>query len=108
MNECNKISPLALGLSLGVLSGITVIVVALLSLLLNGKPVTLTLSGIALEYEFTLLGSFLGGFLTFIHGLIVGALIGGLYNYFLGCCSRCCETKKPKAKAAKTVKKEKE
>lgn len=100
MNQC-KISPLALGLSIGVLSGIMVIIVTLLALFLNGKPATLTMNNVALTYEFTILGSLIGGILAFIHGLIVGALIGGLYNCFLGCCSGTCE---PKPKATKRSK----
>ena len=100
MNQC-KISPLALGLSFGVLSGVAVVIAALLTLFLNDKPVVLTLSSTTAQYELSVLLSFFAGLVTFVHGLIVGALIGGLYNCFLGCCAASCE---PKAKPKKSKK----
>lgn len=96
MNQC-KMSPLALGLSLGVLTAFTVIATALLSLLINGKAFVLSVDSISFQYEFSFLGCFIGGLFVFVHSFIVGALIAWLYNCFLGCCSGSCESK-PKAK----------
>lgn len=106
MNKCN-LSPMALGMSLGVVWGVSVFITGLLAYYMSyGKPFVLAMSSVYIGYDPSIVGSFIGGAFGFIDGFIGGLIIGALYNYFVKCCSCCvksCGTmeEKPAAKKAK-------
>jgi hypothetical protein len=104
MNRCN-LSPLALGLSFGLVWGVSVLVTGLLSLYFSyGTPFVIAMGTIYIGYESTIIGSLIGGAFGFVDGLIGGVLIGAIYNLFVRCCSCCstsCGTSEPKKTAVK-------
>lgn len=107
-NNC-KLSPLALGLSLGIIWGVSVLIAGLIALHFSyGKPFVVAMSNMYIGYEPTIIGSLIGGAFGFVDGLIGGALIAALYNLFARCYACCspasCETTTPKSVVKKTKK----
>ena len=102
MNGC-KISPVAFGLSLGVLSGIVVLIMGLLAThYAYGHEFVTSMGTVYPGYKMTIPGSLLGGLIAFIHSFIMGALIAWLYNCFNDCACLCCnDVKKPPMKRRK-------
>lgn len=85
-----KLCPLALGLSLGVLWGVSVLVMGLLAhYYMYGQPFVAAMGQLYLGYDPTITGSVIGGLIGFVDAFIGGALIGWLYNVFAGC--HCCK-----------------
>lgn len=92
-----KLSPMAMGLALGLVWGLSVFVTGLLAYHFSyGKPFVMAMSALYIGYEPSVSGSFIGGGFGFVDGWIVGALIGWFYNCFVGCCSCVCSTKSKK------------
>ncbi|KTC86885.1 bacteriophage holin [Legionella brunensis] len=88
MNKC-KLSPVALGLSLGVLWGLSVLILGLIATYYSyGKPFVASMGALYIGYEPTVLGSLLGGLIAFIDSFIGGFLIAWLYNLFSCCCRK--------------------
>jgi hypothetical protein len=78
----NKIHPLALGLSLGIISGLTTFIMGLLAfILLNGKPLVSMLGTMYITYNPTLINGALGAAIVFINTVIAGYIFAWLYNY---------------------------
>ncbi|CEK09209.1 bacteriophage holin [Legionella hackeliae] len=85
MNKC-KLSPVALGLSLGVIWGISILILGLIATYYSyAKPFVSAMGALYVGYEPTVIGSLLGGLIAFIDFFIFGFLIGWLYNLF-ACC----------------------
>lgn len=103
-NKCQcQLSPLAMGLSLGCVWGLSMLFTGLLACYFSyGKPFVLAMSTMYVGYEPSVVGSLIGGAFGFIDGLIGGLLIGWFYNCFVGCsvccCNTSCETPKSKSK----------
>lgn len=90
MTKC-KLSPMALGLSLGFVWGIAVLVMGLLAhFFMYGTAFVTAMGTVYVGYEESIAGSFIGALMGFIDAFIIGALIGWLYNTF----SRCCKKNK--------------
>ena len=88
----SKISPLALGLSLGVIWGGCVLMMGFLSHFFEyGTAFVSTMGVMYIGYEPSILGACIGGLMGFIDALVMGALIGWFYNVFSSCC--CKKTK---------------
>jgi hypothetical protein len=93
MNKC-KMSPIALGLSIGVVWGLSVFITGLTAYFFSyGKPFVLAMGTMYIGYEPSVVGSLIGGLFGLLDGLIGGVLIGLLYNCFITCCSCCRSTK---------------
>lgn len=93
MNGC-KLSPVGLGLSLGILWGLSLLVIGLLAYYYAyGHPFVSAVGTLYLGYEPSIKGSIIGGLIGFVDAFITGFLIAWLYNRF-SCC-KCC---KPEAK----------
>lgn len=91
MSKC-KLSPLALGLACGILWGASVFFTALLAFYFSyGTAFVSAMGTMYIGYEATIIGSFIGGALAFLDGLIGGAIFAWLYNCFVGCCD-CCSS----------------
>lgn len=89
MTTKSKLSPIALGLALGVVWGGAVFIVGLLSHYLGFGTAFVTSMGVMyIGYEPSVLGSAIGGFMGFIDAFIGGLLIAWLYNMFLRCCCK--------------------
>jgi len=87
-NKC-RLSPLALGLSLGVLWGVSLLIVGLLAHFASyGIEFVKTMNAIYIVYSPSILGSIVGGIIGFIDAFIGGVIIAWLYNLFGGC-NRC-------------------
>lgn len=98
MNGC-KLSPTGLGLSLGVLWGISVFLLGLLAYFFTyGKPFVDAMATLYMGYEPSIAGSIIGGVIGFIDAFISGFLIAWLYNKFSGCHCNCCGDKPVVAK----------
>ncbi len=83
MNQ-SRINPMALGLSLGILSAIGVVIVGLIGyFLIPDGAVTASMGSWHIEYKKSLLGIGLAALASFINAFIGGALIAWLYNIFL-------------------------
>lgn len=94
MSGC-KLSPVGLGLSLGVLWGLSLFVMGLLAhYYAYGHPFVAGIGTLYLGYEPSLRGSIIGGVIGLIDGFITGFLIAWLYNRFS--CGQCCCNKKEK------------
>jgi len=92
MNKC-KLSPIALGLSIGVVWALGMFFVGILAYLVDyGKPFLMAMNSIYLVGGPSLVNAFLGALAGFVDGFIGGALIALFYNLFGG--SHCHCTKK--------------
>ncbi|MDI9818984.1 MULTISPECIES: bacteriophage holin [unclassified Legionella] len=88
MVKC-KLSPVALGLSLGILWGISVFIMGLIaSYYAYGQPFVEALGALYIGYAPTILGSFIGGLIAFVDAFISGVILAWLYNFFAGCCGK--------------------
>ena len=91
MTNC-KLSARGLGLSLGIIWGISVLATGLLAYSLNyGLSFVVNMKSLYIGYEASIMGSIIGGVYGFIDGLIGGAILAWLYNIFAsdcGCCNR--------------------
>ncbi len=72
----------ALGLSLGILCGATVLCLTILTMIMGGGDHLILLKKFYLGYSISLLGAILGLVYGFIDGFIGGWLIAFLYNRF--------------------------
>ena len=80
--KASKLHPLALGISLGIISGVSTFIMGLLAyLLLNGKPLVSMVGTMYLTYNPTLMNSLLGGAIVFVNGLIAGYIAAWIYNF---------------------------
>lgn len=94
MSGC-KLSPKALGLSLGILWGLSVFFLGLAAYYYSyGKPFIDTMATLYLGFEPSIKGSIIGGLLGFLNAFITGLIIGWLYNCFNCCKCVCCDTPK--------------
>lgn len=90
MKGC-KLSPLGLGLSLGVLWGLSMLFMGLAAYYYSyGKPFVEAISTLYIGYAPSIKGSILGGIIGFIDAFIMGVLIAWLYNLFSSCGCTCC------------------
>lgn len=90
MNGC-KLSPVALGLAIGILWGVSLLVMGLVAhFYVYGKPFVDALATLYWGYEPSIQGSVIGGIIGLVDGFIMGALIGWLYNKFSACVCTCC------------------
>ena len=97
MSGC-KISSVGLGMSLGVLWGVSVLILGLLAHAYSyGQPFVTTMGAIYVGYVPSVKGSILGGILAFINAFITGFLIAWLYNMFNCCACACCKKEDKKA-----------
>ncbi|MDP3704899.1 MAG: bacteriophage holin [Legionellaceae bacterium] len=84
-----KLSPVALGLALGVFWGLSILAMGLLaSYFMYGTAFVTAMGNMYVGYEASVLGSVIGGFIGFVDAFIGGAIIGWLYNVFSGCCGK--------------------
>lgn len=88
MTKC-KLSPMAFGLSLGVVWGVSVLIMGLLAhFFMYGTAFVTAMGAVYVGYEESILGSFLGALMGFIDAFIIGALMAWLYNMFSRCCKK--------------------
>ena len=89
MKNTSKLHPLALGLSLGVLWGISIFIIGLIAhFFIYGRAFVLTMGTIYIGYHPSILGSIVGGIIGFIDAYIAGVIIAWLYNCFAGHCGK--------------------
>lgn len=78
-----KLSPKALALTLGIVSGLAIFVLTLLALYTGyARHLVDLLVGVYPYYEVTLGGSFVGLVIGFIDGFIGGLIFAWIYNAF--------------------------
>jgi hypothetical protein len=81
-----KLHPWALGMSIGLLWGLSILLMGLMAHYLEyGVEFVSSVGTLYIGYEKTILGSFIGGGFGFLDGFIMGVLIAWLYNCFSGC-----------------------
>jgi hypothetical protein len=86
----SRISPVSLGLALGLLWGLSVFGVGLLAYLYSyGQPFVTAVGNVYVGYVPSLKGSALGGILAFLNAFVTGFLIALFYNMFNRCCGGC-------------------
>ncbi len=87
-----RLSPLALGMALGVLWGGTLLLMGLLVYFFAyGKFFIDAMSNIYKLYTPTLAGTFMGALIAFTDAFVTGVILGWLYNVFSG--NSCCRKK---------------
>ncbi len=85
----SRLSPMSLGLSMGIIWGAMVFLMGLLAHFFEYGSAFVTSMGIMyIGYEPSIIGSVIGGAMGFIDALIIGLLIAWLYNMFLKCCCK--------------------
>ena len=85
-----KLSKLALGLSFGVVWGLSVFFMGLLAMCCQyGQPFVDAIGSFYIGYEATWLGSLIGALWGFVDFFLFGFFIALFYNIFL-CCRCCC------------------
>ncbi len=88
MTKC-RLSPLAFGLSLGIIWGVSVLMMGLLAhYFAYGTEFVGAMGVVYIGYESSIVGSIIGGLFGFIDAFVGGALIAWLYNVFSGCCKK--------------------
>lgn len=89
---CKRLSACALGISLGILSGLVMMLIALAAMKWNyAMPVIGQWAAVFPGYNATVEGSFFGLAWGFLEGFVFGLVLGWIYNLCLCCCSkRCC------------------
>lgn len=91
MTKC-KLSPMALGLSLGVMWGLSVLIMGLVAFyFMFGTPFVTAMGVVYIGYEPSIVGSLIGGAIGFVDAFIGGVIIAWLYNCFSGCCNKNCK-----------------
>ncbi|BCA94527.1 hypothetical protein TUM19329_08880 [Legionella antarctica] len=111
MKGC-RLSPVGLGLSLGVMWGLSVLILGLIAYFHSyGKPFVEAMGVLYIGYAPSIKGSILGGIIGFMDAFISGAVVAWLYNLFNRCACSCCtkvesvEIKTPKStRTTKTTK----
>lgn len=79
-----NISARDLGLSLGIVLGLTMLVLALLSMFLGvGTPIVELMGSLYIGFAPSILGGLIGLFFGFIHGYITGALLVIVKDYLI-------------------------
>jgi hypothetical protein len=87
-----SLKPSALGMTIGLLWGLTVLLMGLAAhYYLVGQEFVTAVGTIYFGYGPTVAGSFLGGLIGFVHGFIKGAIFAWIYNCFVSCA--CCGNK---------------
>ena len=82
--ECGTLSPLAFGLSLGLITGVSMIILSLLALYYGiGTGIVAGIAQYYPGYGVTLMGMFMGLIFGFLDGFIGGVIWAYLYNFFL-------------------------
>lgn len=88
MTKC-RLSPLALGLALGVLWGVSIFLMGLIaSFYTYGRPFVTAVGVLYIGYEPSVLGSIIGGIIGFVDAFIGGVILAWLYNLFAKCCCK--------------------
>jgi hypothetical protein len=80
-----RINPLALGLALGILWGLSMLIVGIIAhYFLYGTAFVTAMGALYVGYEASIIGSLIGGLIGFVDAFIGGVIIGWLYNVFAG------------------------
>lgn len=88
---CKKLCSMALGISLGIVSGLSMLVFAWVAAFWGiGTAMVEQWTPILPGYTATIGGGIIGFFWGLLEGFITGILIGFFYN--LVCCCCCCKT----------------
>ncbi|MFA5958963.1 MAG: bacteriophage holin [Tatlockia sp.] len=83
-----KLHPVALGMSLGIIWGVSILLMGLIAAYFSyGKTFVTAVGGLYIGYQPTIAGSFIGGLIGFIDAFIGGLIIAWLYNMFS--CHEC-------------------
>ncbi|KTD61952.1 bacteriophage holin [Legionella spiritensis] len=90
----SRLSPLALGLALGVIWGVSILLMGVIaSFYTYGRAFVTAVGVLYIGYEPTILGSIIGGIIGFIDAFIGGVILAWLYNVFAGCSCKKTEKK---------------
>lgn len=88
MNNC-KLCPVALGLSLGVIWGVSVFFIGMVAhFYLYGRPFVEALGVLYIGYDPSIAGCVIGGLIGFLDAFLGGLIIAWLYNVFSNCTSK--------------------
>ena len=87
MDKKSGLSPMGLGLALGVTWGLAVIIIGLAATFLSfGVPFVATVGHVYVGYEVGVIGTLIGALIAFVHAFIIGVVVAAFYNVFSGCC----------------------
>ncbi|KTD17843.1 bacteriophage holin [Legionella jordanis] len=85
----SKLSPISLGLSFGILWGLSTLIMGLIATYYSyGRPFVAAMANLYPGYAATIKGSLIGGLYGFIDAFIFGLLLALLYNLFSCCCRK--------------------
>lgn len=85
----SRLSPLSLGLSMGIIWGGIVFLMGLLAHFFEyGTAFVTSMGVIYVGYEPSIIGAAIGGAIGLIDALVIGLLIAWLYNGLLSCCCK--------------------
>lgn len=80
----SKIHPVALGVSLGIISGVSIFIMGLLAhAFFYGKPLVAAMGTMYISYNPSIINSALGGTLGFVNAFIAGYVAAWLYNLLI-------------------------
>jgi len=93
--KCTKLHVLSVGIALGVMWGLGILALGLISWLTGwGDKMVELMASMYIGYDDTLGGSFIGAIWGFVDAFIGGVVFAWLYNLCLaGCCKYCPSSK---------------
>lgn len=84
--EHSKLHPFALGLTLGIIWGASILLMGLIATFYTyGKTFVTVVGGLYIGYQPTIMGSFLGAGIGFLDAFIGGVIAAWLYNRIVAC-----------------------
>jgi len=91
--KCMRLSAVALGISLGLVSGLFMMLFAMAAWRWGyGTSMMTQYTSMLPGFDATLTGSFIGLAWGFLEGFIVGVIWAWIYNLCLCCCRCCCKS----------------
>ena len=80
----SKLNPVALGISFGVISGLTIFGMGVMAqMFLHGKPVVAAMGTMYISYNGSMINSLLGGAIGFVNAFIAGYIASWIYNFLI-------------------------
>ncbi len=80
----SNLHPVAFGVALGVISGVSIFGMGLLAqMFLHGKPLVAAVGTMYISYNATLINSALGGVVSFVNAFIAGYVAAWIYNVLI-------------------------
>lgn len=90
-DQCNKLSPLGLGLALGIMWALSILITGLAGMHFDwGEEFIDVMGSVYVGFEASVKGSLVGAGWALLDGFIGGFILAWLYNCLCKCCGKKC------------------